>query len=313
MLKSTFRNPQSAVRTQDVHSRLQAVAQRNPEWRPWLLLLEETLRALDEPAWTKAMPQLRTDRPVATPLLDGVELAVDGRRARSWVLRLVRTAATGEGPESTALAAVDLSRLDTFTLLEAAACQDHTRLQTLADRMGADSQALGAIAQLAVMPLLQACGRHLASQVPPTWSSGYCPVCGAWPTLAELRGLEHTRRLRCARCGGDWGGAWLRCPYCGEADHQRLGRLLPEGRDETHKVETCTACKGYIKTLTTLQGSPPHTVVLEDLATVDLDIVALERGYTRPERPGYAVKLRLVELPSRLRRNRLRAFFSRHS
>src|SRR5207249_820119 len=38
MLKSTVRTPQSAVRTQDVHSRLQAVAQRNPEWRPWLLL-----------------------------------------------------------------------------------------------------------------------------------------------------------------------------------------------------------------------------------------------------------------------------------
>lgn len=277
-------------------SRLDTFTQQHPEWRPWLVLLEETLHVLAEPVWTDATPRLRSDRPGTAPLLHGAELLVDGRRARSWVHRLVKTATKGEGP----MAAADLDRLDALALLEAAVCQDHPRIQTLADRIGIGAQVLETVAQLAVLPLLQACGRHLANQASSSWSFGYCPVCGAWPTLAELRGLERIRRFRCARCGGNWGTTWLRCPYCDEADHRKLGFLLPEGSEETRKVETCATCRGYIKTLTTLQGSPPSAVILEDLSTVDLDVVALERAYKRPERPGYVLEMRLIERPRRL-------------
>jgi FdhE protein len=66
-------------------------------------------------------------------------------------------------------------------------------------------------------------------------------------------------------------------------------------------VDTCLTCKGYVKTRALLQPTPPYAVVLEDLATVDWDIVALERGYVRPTRPGYPLRVRLVEPPSRLR------------
>jgi FdhE protein len=93
----------------------------------------------------------------------------------------------------------------------------------------------------------------------------------------------------------------LCCPYCGEADHQRLGFLAADNSSETRRVETCASCKGYVKTLATLQATPPYAVTLADLATVDLDVVALERGYTRPERPGYALGICLVDSPPRLR------------
>jgi FdhE protein len=66
-------------------------------------------------------------------------------------------------------------------------------------------------------------------------------------------------------------------------------------------------CQGYIKTLATLQATPGPTLVMEDMATVDLDIVALECGYTRPKRPGYALGLRVLATP-----NRLRALFGWH-
>jgi len=185
--------------------------------------------------------------------------------------------------------------------LEAAICLDETRLADLAQADGADPGALGALMQLATMPLLHACGRSLAPQVPLDWASGYCPVCGAWPTLAEVRGLERTHRWRCGRCGGDWGLALLRCPYCGEADHQRLGSLTTEDDEATCTVDTCLTCRGYVKTRTVLQPTPPYAVVLEDLATVEWDLVALARGYRRPTPPGYALGVRLVEPPSRIR------------
>jgi hypothetical protein len=36
-------------------------------------------------------------------------------------------------------------------------------------------------------------------------------------------------------------------------------------------------------------------VILDDLASVDLDVAALEQGYRRPPGPGYAVDVALVE------------------
>jgi len=285
----------------DIRPRLDAAAQRHPDGRAWLTLLAETLRALQAPAWAAVVPQPAPERPAAAPLLAGVTLAVDPNMVRRWVRGLLQQAAKVTNPSTVSLAAISTRRFDPLPLLEAAMCLDETRLADLARANGVAPDALGALMQLATMPLLQVCGQCLAQQVPMDWSYGYCPVCGAWPTLAEVRGLERTHRWRCGRCGGDWGLALLRCPYCGEASHQRLGSLTAEDDDATCTVDTCLTCRGYVKTRAVLQPTPPYAVVLEDLATVDWDIVALERGYMRPTQPGYPLGVRLVEPPSRIR------------
>jgi FdhE protein len=285
----------------DIRPRLDAAAQRHPDGRAWLTLLAETLRALQAPAWAAVVPQPAPERPAAAPLLAGVTLAVDPNMVRRWVRGLLQQAAKVTNPSTASLTAISTRRFDPLPLLEAAMCLDETRLADLARANGVAPDALGALMQLATMPLLQVCGQCLAQQVPMDWSYGYCPVCGAWPTLAEVRGLERTHRWRCGRCGGDWGLALLRCPYCGEASHQRLGSLTAEDDDATCTVDTCLTCRGYVKTRAVLQPTPPYAVVLEDLATVDWDIVALERGYMRPTQPGYPLGVRLVEPPSRIR------------
>ena len=38
----------------------------------------------------------------------------------------------------------------------------------------------------------------------------------------------------------------------------------------------------------------PWEIVLDDLATVPLEVAALDRGYHRPERPGFALDARIV-------------------
>ncbi len=289
-------SPVPAGLPDDARRRLDALARENPEWRSWLALLEETLREVHEPSWQLAVPEPRAERLAAAPLLAGAVVALDPSLAGGWVRHLLETAAeSGAGGAAALAAAARAGRLDPRAVLEAAVCQDGARLASLAAAVGAEPGALDAVAHLAAMPLLQACGRHLAGQIPPAWLHGYCPVCGAWPTLAELRGLERGRRLRCARCGGDWGIEWLRCPYCGVMDHEQLGSLVSESHGETRKVDVCTACRGYIKAVTTLRPWPSYGVALEDLGTVDLDVVARERGYTRPERPGFDLGVRLVE------------------
>jgi FdhE protein len=285
----------------EIQPRLDAAAQQHPDGRAWLTLLAETLRELQAPAWAAVVPQPEPERPVAAPLLAGGTLAVDPNMVRRWVRRLLQQAGKVVSPSTAPLATIDTRHLDPLSLLEAAMCLDEPRLADLAKADGADPGALGALMQLATMPLLQACGRYLAQHVAIDWSYGYCPVCGAWPTLAEVRGLERTHRWRCGRCGGDWGLALLRCPYCGEANHQRLGSLTAEDDDAICTVDTCLTCKGYVKTRAVLQPTHPHAVVLEDLSTVDWDLVALARGYRRPTPPGYPLGVRLVASPSRIR------------
>ena len=264
----------------------QALAREHPEWAAWLALLDEARRAQDEPFWTRGLPAADALAAGAAPLLRDVVLGVDARGAERFVRRLLdRSAIDG---------AARPRRLDAPRLLEAAVRQDLSRLDAVAGELEMAPAALRAVAAVAVMPLLHACRRAWTAAWPMDWREGFCPLCGAWPALAEARGLERRRRLRCARCGGDWDTDWLRCPYCRNREHERLGSLVTGAALDTLKLETCEACHGYVKTLTTLQATPPEGVALLDLATVEMDLAGLEHGYGRPHASGHALAARVV-------------------
>jgi FdhE protein len=234
-----------------------------------------------------ASTSLQTEHPPSTPLLAGARIPVDAPLADRWVRRVLALAAEA-GPEAIGLRAVagdDSSGapLDSRAFLEAAVNADGDRLEAMARSLDVDPDALAAVAALAVMPLLQALRRRFGPAVDTRWHEGHCPICGGWPHLAEQRGLERTRRLRCARCGGDWVQPGVRCPYCGAIGHEARAALVSEQDGEARKVETCSACRGYLKSVSTLRAWDGIEVALIDLATVDLDLVALEREYERPE------------------------------
>jgi FdhE protein len=222
------------------------------------------------------------------PLIHGRTLEVDTAELQRLIGRLAKKASELEGGASlrryrpTGEAAV--------ALIAAAVRQDRAAIAAIAVAEGLETGALGSVAHLGALPLLRACGRELQDRVPEYWSHGYCPICAAWPILAERRGLDRSRRLRCGRCAGEWEAEWLTCVYCGERDHQRLGSLVLED-GEMLKVETCASCRGYLKSMATLQAIPPFELLLRDLETVEFDLVARERGFSRPERSGYALEV----------------------
>jgi FdhE protein len=92
---------------------------------------------------------------------------------------------------------------------------------------------------------------------------------------------------------------WLHCIYCGERDHERLRFLEADGHGELLKVETCSTCKGYLKSIATLQGFPAFELLLQDLETVEFDLVALDRGFSRPENRGFILELHIFDRASR--------------
>lgn len=275
----------------DSQQLLDAIGRAHPEWRSWLVLLEETLREADDPVWDGlGITEPPGERPPGAPELHGATLTVDERAASRWVERLLGIAGL---PKEV--------RTEPLSILAAAVSHDDARLALLASESGADAHALGAVAQLAAMPLLQACGRWLGGRARDGWSHGYCPTCGTWPAIAELRGLESERRLRCSRCGGDWTVGSRRCPYCDTSDYRQLGSLVPEEQGEARRVDTCSNCHGYLKVATAFRAWPAGQVAIEDLATVELDLVALERGYARPSRMAYPPLVHLEAAPPKRR------------
>jgi FdhE protein len=262
------------------NSLLDGLRRDHPEWRPWLALLEPAVAAMKDSAWDEAVTWEPPPALGNEPALAHAVLTVDRRAAERWWRTLVAAAVGGPA------AALARMPIDAIELLDTAVNDDSERLMALADSAKAPMAAVRAVAGLAAMPILHACRRRVARD---RWTHGSCPVCGAWPTLTEARGLERSRHGRCARCGSDWALPWLQCAFCGNDDHARLYALVPEATGEARKVEACAVCHAYLKSIMTLTPTPPAEIAVLDLGTVDLDVAALSEGYTRPaETPLHA-------------------------
>lgn len=266
---------------------LAGLKSQRPEWAPWLAVVEETLRDAGNRAWDAAVPTCARAPEGSTPLLAGAKVTLDASAVRDLLRRLIDVASRSATPQMVTLQSVRHTDSDLLSLFRASLGQDTVAIADTARACGADAGALEAVIALIGVPFLQACNRRWAHSVSPGWQEGYCLVCGAWPAFAEVRGIERTRVFRCGRCGGGWHARPLRCPYCGMDDHNALVSLVPQVGGASAMLEACRSCLGYMKIFTRLQGCAPDMVMLDDLASVHLDVAALEQGYTRPPGPGY--------------------------
>jgi FdhE protein len=264
-------------------------------WGRWLPLIDVTRSALRDPIWARAGLERAGSGAEPRPLLADARIGVDASGATAFLRCVLEAAAAaGDAPAATLRAAVRHPHLDALALLESAVRQDIAGLADRAGALEAEPEALRFVLSLAAQPLLHACRRELASCLPGGPTPGWCPVCGAWPAFAEARGLDRHLHLRCGRCGADWASEWLRCPYCANADHLRLGALVGSDPADTGRLEICLACHGYLKTLAVLRATPDEDLLLVDLANSDLDVAALAQGYARPPEPAAPLRTRLV-------------------
>ena len=274
---------------------LQDLKRQHPEWEPWLTVVQEVLSEATNPEWDTCVPVRTEPQQSKVPLLAGTTLALPQRSVHRLLEKLIRIAHRSGTPEMATLEPVLHADLDFLNLFKASLCQDSDRIKKIAADLGADSEAFQAVAGLLPVPLLNACNRRWASSKSVSWVEGYCPVCGAWPAFTEVRGIERSRYFRCGRCGGEWQAQCLFCPYCGMTDHNELVSLVPEKSGAAGVIDACKRCLGYAKTFTTLQGSQPAKVLLDDLASAHLDVAALEQGYKRPQGAGYSLDVTVTD------------------
>jgi FdhE protein len=295
---------------------LNGLRREHPEFEPWLAVVDEILREAGSPAWEAAVPAV-SEAPshaqsTAVPLLAGTTLTLEAALVRRLFERLIRTASRVGTPKMASLKAALHAGLEWAPLFTASLCEDSDRINEIAAVSGADAEALHAVIALLPVPFLHGCNRRWASSISASWVEGYCPVCGSLPTFAEVRGIERNRYFRCGRCGGEWHARALHCPYCAMSDHDELVALVPEkaGSNAVGSnavIDACKRCLGYVKTFTRLQGCSPGAVMLEDLASVDLDVAAIEHGFARSQGPGFALGVTVTDKGAR------RGFFASKS
>jgi FdhE protein len=187
-----------------------------------------------------------------------------------------------------------LEAVDPLALIRVGVERDPNELEITAGRLATSTDTVAVLGQLYALPLLLNAARALSPEASRTWQRGYCPVCGAWPAMVEMRGIQRERRMRCGCCDSDWLLPVLRCAFCDELDHQKLGSLLSEGEEQHVRVETCASCKGYLKSIMTLAALPFTMLAKKDMSTVMFDLAARDRGFSRPARPGWQLRIEIV-------------------
>ncbi|MFA7293525.1 MAG: formate dehydrogenase accessory protein FdhE [Rhodocyclaceae bacterium] len=128
-----------------------------------------------------------------------------------------------------------------------------------------------------------------ASKLKPLETTSLCPCCGSHAVSSIVRlssGVNNLRYLHCSLCNSEWNVARATCTNCGSDKHLALHQLESEAPGEqpaeaaVMRAESCDVCHSYLKIA--YQEKDPHVdPVADDLATLSLDILADESGYSR--------------------------------
>jgi FdhE protein len=295
--------------------RLAALRKSRPELSEALDLQEQLMRsslAVPRPPQTQSFPLPREHAAArvreGVPMLHDQPIQVDLHFAADLFSRLVNALQEREDAdlaphlEAVVLAATS-GGLDPQRLFVEAFVHHPDHLAEIAHQSGLDAELLTTLATLATAPLLRAYAEHVLPLVQrlddgspdgARWQRGYCPVCGGWPLLGELRGVELAQYLRCSACGSGWRAHRLGCPYCGNEDYRSLQMLNIEG-EQRFRVSVCERCTGYLKVGNAFDPPPAEFLALDDVASMALDVVAIERGYHRPVGSGFLIELAVPE------------------
>jgi len=121
-----------------------------------------------------------------------------------------------------------------------------------------------------------------AAAIAPIDVAGVCPCCGALPAMSvigaspEVPGLRY---LHCSLCNTEWHLTRARCSAC-DAPESSVAYQRIEGDAGLVQAETCEVCKSYLKIVRRDKDANADPVA-DDLATLALDILVDESGFSR--------------------------------
>lgn len=163
------------------------------------------------------------------------------------------------------------------------------QLEQLADRVlhtelyGEDTALLPYVAA-ALQVLWTALARKVGAGMTALDVPGVCPCCGFLPVASIVKTVGETASLRylhCALCNTEWNLVRVKCAACDSTEGISYCELQGEAVKQPGAVraETCDSCKSYLKIVYQEHGGVDP--VADDLASLALDILVDEAGYSR--------------------------------
>jgi FdhE protein len=209
--------------------------------------------------------------------------------AREFCDRLA-TGGAGESAEAVAHALASHT-LDAAGLLSAVFGRDQQRVRMLAAQHALVPDLVWLVAEMALAPFVHLLQKRIldsSADADPvtvackTWDRGFCPVCGSWPAVIEAVAGAHV--LRCSFCAAGWQLSSYRCLYCAN-DGDLFITAAPNPEEPGRRVQACGNCGAYVKVLELAAPTQFPMAAIEDLASMDLDVAAIEHKYVRPPLP----------------------------
>jgi FdhE protein len=147
-----------------------------------------------------------------------------------------------------------------------------------------DSHEAGTCDKLLAWIYLQPYAEYLADRRENTILDGTpstCPLCGSKPIVGVLRseGDGAKKSLICMLCAHEWNFRRIYCPACGEEREPQMA--FYSAPEIAHvRVDVCDTCHTYLKSID-LTKTGLAVPVVDELATIPLDLWAREHGYEK--------------------------------
>jgi FdhE protein len=185
--------------------------------------------------------------------------------------------------------ALDNRTIDGAAVISACFGRDQRRVRFMAAQQGLSPDIVWLVSELALAPFAHLLQRRAfgsngtaATEKTRDWNRGFCPACGSWPAIIEAIDARHV--LRCSFCAAGWELSSYRCIYCGN-DGEQFITATTDPEQPGRRVQLCGQCGGYVKVVEMSAPTEFPMVAVEDLISLDLDMVAIERKYMRPALP----------------------------
>lgn len=272
---------------EDIETKVKAIAKRNPVYSEVAKfvgdLISATVQASDNfcpPELSLDLAQLPDAWSQGKSFLDPGEMSLDWKQARALYKQLVELVKESkDGPRQVeGLMQVLPEDEDSIPkLMKAALTSDIEAIETAARELAVDPPVLTLLLRLSMRPALLEVARAARNLLDLSqWNHGHCPVCGSAPKLADLSGEGGKRTLHCSLCETAWPYVRLQCPFCENDNSDDLSYLRAES-EEGLRVDLCSRCGQYLKTIDLRELSGPIIVPLDDMATYHLDLIAQEK------------------------------------
>lgn len=219
------------------------------------------------------------------PLVAREDFPVDERLTADLYARFLEVCASQQGPlgQSAQELVKPQDGPDLKRAIEAHLRDDTGYFEKWAAKTPESPRLVHFLVQAALAPSLSVAADALQQFIPQdrVWQHGHCPACGSQPFMSSLRKKEGLRYSSCSFCSTDYRTPRIACAHCGERDHKKLVYYdIPE--EPGYRIDVCETCRMYIKTADFRALDRISVPPLDDLESLPLDYLAVDRGFMRP-------------------------------